>query len=251
MPGKLSKAAREALKAVKGKRARIVVEHIMKYGSITTDDLKDKYGYDHPPRAIKDVSDQGIPLLKIFVRKKDGKRMAEYCFGDLDNITAGRVGGRINFSKAFKQALAAEYGCQCCLCNAPFELRYLQIDHRIPYAVAGDGAAASRDVKDYLRVCGSCNRAKSWSCEHCPNCLVSKDPSVCATCYWASPLGYSHVATLDIRRLDLTWTGTEVPDYDAAKAKAGTDDEAMPKFVKEAVRRAVRKAPPDEPGEQA
>jgi len=75
-------------------------------------------------------------------------------------------------------------------------------------------------------VCGSCNRAKSWSCEHCPNGLETKDPKICAVCYWASPLKYTHVATLDIRRLDLTWTGTEVPDYDAAKAKAGPEDQA-------------------------
>ena len=164
MPGKLSKAARAALAAVTGKRARIVVEHILKHGSITTDDLKEKYGYDHPPRAIKDVSDQGIPLVKIIVKKKDGKRMAEYRFGDLDNITAGRVGGRANFPKAFKEALVAEYGSRCCLCNAPFEPRALQIDHRIPYLVAGDGVSPTLDVKDYMLVCGSCNRAKSKCC---------------------------------------------------------------------------------------
>lgn len=237
---KLSKSAQKALDAVTGKRARIVVQHILKHGSITTDDLKVKYGYDHPPRAIKDVSDQRIPLVKTTVRKKDGKRMAEYRFGDLDNISAGRVGGRQNFGKSFKSSLVAEYGGRCCLCNAPFESRYLQIDHRIPYLVAGNGDAAMLQVKDYMLVCGSCNRAKSWSCEHCPNGLVTKDPKVCATCYWADPLKYAHVATLDIRRLDLTWTGGEVPDFDAAKAKAGPEDQAMPKFVKEAVRRAVR-----------
>lgn len=91
MARKFSKAAKAALDAVTGKRARIVVEHIIKHGSITTDDLKERYGYDHPPRAIKDVSDQGIPLMKAIVRKADGKRMAEYRFGNLDNITAGRA----------------------------------------------------------------------------------------------------------------------------------------------------------------
>jgi hypothetical protein len=247
MPGKLSKAAREALDAVTGKRARIVIEHILKHGSITTDDLKEKYGYDHPPRAIKDVSDQGIPLVKAMVRKDDGKRMAEYRFGDLKNSTAGRIGGRANFAKAFKEALVAEYGFRCCLCNAALEPRYLQIDHRIPYAVAGDGVTATLDVKDYMLVCGSCNRAKSWSCEHCPNGLVGKDPKVCAACYWANPLKYTHVATQDIRRLDLVWTGEEVPDYDAAKAKAGPEDQAMPRFVKDAVRRALRGPTPDLP----
>jgi hypothetical protein len=240
MAERLSKAARQTLAAVTGKRARIVVEHILKHGSITTDDLKTKYGYDHPPRAIKDVSDQGIPLVKTIVHKNDGKRMARYRFGDLNDITAGRVGGRANFPKAFKKALVAEYGNRCCLCNAAFEPRYLQIDHRVPYTVAGDRAAASRDVKDYMLVCGSCNRAKSWSCEHCPNGLAAKDSKVCLTCYWASPLKYQHVATQDIRRLDLVWMGDEVSDYDAAKSKAGPGEQAMPQFVKDAVRRAVR-----------
>jgi hypothetical protein len=243
MPEKLSKAALEALALVKGKRARIVVEHILKYGSITTDDLKEQYGYDHPPRAIEDVSDQGIPLIKSTVRKESGRRMAEYRFGDLDNITAERTGGRVNFPKAFKAALLVEYGNRCCLCSTPFEGRYLQIDHRIPYLVAGEGAAGSRDVKDYLLVCGSCNRAKSWSCEHCPNGLVGKEPNVCATCYWANPLAYTHVTTRDIRRLDLTWTGDEVSEFDAAKKAAGPEADGMPKFVKDAVRRALRGGP--------
>lgn len=240
MASKYSKVAKAALDAVTGKRARIVVDHILKHGFVTTDDLKDKYGYGHPPRAKQDLQEQGIPVVTTFVKAKNGRRMAAYSFGDLDNVTAGRVGGRANFPKAFKQALVETYGSRCGLCNAPFEPRYLQIDHRIPYLVAGDGAAASRDVKDFMLVCGSCNRAKSWSCEHCPNGLVTKDPNICAVCYWASPLKYSHVATLDIRRLDLTWTGAEVPDYDAATAKAGMGADAMPMFVKEAVRRAVR-----------
>lgn len=239
MPKRLTKAALASLAAVTGKRARIVIEHLRKYGSITTDDLKERYGYDHPPRAIKDVSDQGIPLVKTIIRKKDGKRMAEYRFGDLGNIAAGRTGGRINFSKAFKGALVAEYGSRCCLCNVSLEARYLQIDHRIPYLVGGEGTESSRDVKDYMLVCGSCNRAKSWSCEHCPNGLVTKDARVCATCYWAYPLAYAHVATQDIRRLDLTWTGDEVRDYESAKAKAAVADQQMPNFVKEAVRRAI------------
>jgi len=245
MADRVSKAARRALDAVTGKRARIVVKHILQHGSITTDDLKQKYGYDHPPRAIKDVSDQGIPLIKATIRKQNGKRMAEYRFGDLDQIVAGRIGGRGTFSKAFKQTLLAEYGNRCSLCNAQFEPRYLQIDHRIPYIVAGDDAAASRNIKDYLLVCGSCNRAKSWSCEHCPNGVVAKQPAICAQCYWANPLSYTHVATQDIRRLDLTWIGNEVSEYEAAKTKAQAKGQAMPNFVKNAVRRALLENGPE------
>lgn len=43
--------------------------------------------------------------------------------------------------------------------------RDLQIDHRVPYEVAGE----SNELKteDFMLLCGSANRAKSWSCEHC------------------------------------------------------------------------------------
>jgi len=98
---KMSKAAMEALAAVTGKRARIVVEHIL------------KYGFHHDGRSQGEVRvrppasrHQGCFLTKAsrssrrIVSKKDGKRMAEYRFGDLDNITAGRIGGRTNFPKS-------------------------------------------------------------------------------------------------------------------------------------------------------
>jgi hypothetical protein len=46
--------------------------------------------------------------------------------------------------------------------------------------------------------------------------------------------------------LDLVWSGDEVPDFDAAKSKADSTDQSMPKFVKDVVRRAVRKITPEE-----
>jgi DeoR/GlpR family transcriptional regulator of sugar metabolism len=30
-------------------RARRLVEHILQYGQVTTEELRDLYGYDHPP----------------------------------------------------------------------------------------------------------------------------------------------------------------------------------------------------------
>lgn len=41
------------LKAVKGKRPRTVIEHILKHGQISTEELKSVYGYNHPPRAVR------------------------------------------------------------------------------------------------------------------------------------------------------------------------------------------------------
>ena len=46
---KLSKSVLDKLNAITDKRPSIVIQHILKYGFITTEDLKEKYGYEHPP----------------------------------------------------------------------------------------------------------------------------------------------------------------------------------------------------------
>lgn len=40
-----------ALARVTHRRARIVIEHILKHGHITTEELEDTYGYSHPPQG--------------------------------------------------------------------------------------------------------------------------------------------------------------------------------------------------------
>jgi hypothetical protein len=40
------------LESVDAKRPKTVIDHILKHGQITTEDLKNAYGYNHPPRAI-------------------------------------------------------------------------------------------------------------------------------------------------------------------------------------------------------
>jgi len=44
----------EHIKSITNKRANIVIDHIMKHGFITTEDLENTYGYNHPPRAARD-----------------------------------------------------------------------------------------------------------------------------------------------------------------------------------------------------
>ena len=53
-----TKELENLLKKVQGKRSKIVVNHILKYGKITTEELESKYGYKHPPRAARDVREQ-------------------------------------------------------------------------------------------------------------------------------------------------------------------------------------------------
>lgn len=45
----------ERCRAVKAKRPRTVIEHILEHGYITTEELRTRYGYNHPPRAARDV----------------------------------------------------------------------------------------------------------------------------------------------------------------------------------------------------
>lgn len=216
------------LAAVQGKRARIVIDHILQHGFVTTEELETVYGYKHPPRAIRDVREQGVPIETFAVKNTQGRSIAAYRFANLNQIQAGRIGGRKSFSKAFKQQLIEQHGSQCAICSTPYEERYLQIDHRVPYEIAGD--TTERNPNDYMLICGSCNRAKSWSCERCDNFQSIKDPTLCTRCYWALPLDYDHIALRTIRRLDITWHEEEVDQYEQLKMLA--ENQNLPDFVK-------------------
>jgi len=241
-PEKPSKEFLARLKAVESKRPRTVIEHILKHGFITTEELKEKYGYNHPPRAARDVREQGIPVETFAVKGSDGRKIAAYRLGDPAKVRRGLIGGRRAFPKAFKQALIKASGSRCSVCLQEYEERYLQIDHRTPYEVAGDVLFDERDSSSYMLICGSCNRAKSWSCEHCPNCSDTKSEKICASCYWAAPESYEHIATLNVRRLDLVWSGDETGVYDDLRGSADAAKEPMPTYVKKILQRIVRKA---------
>lgn len=52
---------RQLLDSVTNKRARFVIDTILEKGSCSTEDLK-RGGYEHAPRAARDVRELGIPL---------------------------------------------------------------------------------------------------------------------------------------------------------------------------------------------
>lgn len=228
----------DRLQAVTSKRARVVIDHILKHGHITTEELKAKYGYDHPPRAARDVREQGIPLETFKLSGSHGRSIAAYRFGDPAAVRAGRKGGRVAWPKEFKSALADRDGTRCAICHAEFDPRCLQIDHRVPYEVSGDSSSPLQPEK-FMLVCGSCNRAKSWSCEHCTNWSVVRSVETCKSCYWASPQRYSHIATVPIRRLDVTWSGTDVSDYDALVQQSLVAKAELPEFVKSVLKKSL------------
>jgi len=178
MPKKIPQDILEILQAVTAKRAKTVIGHIIDHGHITTEELKEQYGYNHPPRAARDVREQGIPLETFNVKDSTGRAIGAYRFGNLDH---------------------------------------------------------------YMLVCSSCNRAKSWSCEHCANWLTKHAPKICTECYWASPLEYKHIAMQDIRRLAMVWQDDEISQYDSIKEMAAIGDEDMPSFVKSLIRKQLKR----------
>ena len=224
----------EQITSITNKRAKIVIEHIMKYDFVTTEDLETTYDYNHPPRAARDVREAGIPLETFKVKSIEGKTIAAYRFGDLGQIQKNRVEGRVSFSKKFKKQLFEQFKGHCTICNARFEDRYLQIDHRIPYQISGD-VNSERKTSDFMLLCSSCNRAKSWSCEHCSNWKEKKTPKICLTCYWGTPENYTHFAGKEIRRMDLQWSGEEIKYYDAIKLIAERNKVELPEFVKKII----------------
>lgn len=236
---KLSKDFLARLDAVTAKRPRTVIEHILKHGFVTTEELRSLYGYHHPPRAARDVREQGIPLETFTVEDKKGRTIAAYRFADLSKARYGLLGGRRIFSREFKQSLVEANRSRCKVCSGEREQRYLQVDHCVPYEVAGDIAFDEKDLAAYMLLCGPCNRAKSWSCEHCQNWSEGKDPEVCQVCYWGNPDAYVHIALRQERRLDLVWSGKEVAVYEKLKAMAQTANEPMPEYVKRALDKAA------------
>ena len=225
----------ELLKSVKGKRPRTVIEHILENGQVTTEELKDIYGYNHPPRAIRDVREQGIPIETFRVTGSDGRRIGAYKFGNPSDVRATQLSGRTAFSSAMKTELIEKHGTRCNIYLESFPERELQIDHRIPFEIVGDNVDMSEDADAYMLICPSANRAKSWSCENCENWTL-KEVSNCQSCYWAFPESYSHVAMREIRRLDVLWAGEEVTEYDQLKETAGKVGEETTTYVKNVLR---------------
>jgi len=226
------------LQSITGKRARTVIDHILEHGHITTEDLSAKYGYEHPPRAAQDVKDAGIPIESFRVTDSRGRKIVAYRLGDPEDIRHLRSAGRRALPKQLKKELMERDQSRCQVCLTQLDGRYLQIDHRVPYEIGGEPAGKLQS-SDFMLLCGSCNRAKSWSCEHCDNRTGPRAPELCKTCYWGDPTDYSHIALLVVRRLDLTWTGEEVSDYDRIVRSSEKAGQELPSFVKGVLSQSV------------
>ena len=220
------------LSSVTKKRPKIVIQHILKYGFITTEELKNLYGYNHPPRAIRDVREHGIPLITYNVTGSDGRKIAAYKFGDYsdkkDNLSKSH--GRTALSKALKNALIEKYGSKCFIYIETIEKSILQVDHRIPYEIGGEHD--ENDIDSYMLLSPSANRAKSWTCEHCKNWKL-KDINFCLTCFCAHPEKYDHIAGKIRIIITLVFTGNEIEDYYKLIELTGEDN--AQNFIKEII----------------
>lgn len=181
MKKKLPKTFLKKLDAITKKRPKTVIQHILQHGFVTTEELKDM-GYEHAPRAARDVREQGIPLETFRVKDSNGRTIAAYRFGNPSEAEdkLSKAAGRTVLSKALKKALIEKYGSKCFIYLQPMDERLLQIDHRVPYEIGGE--QEEKDADRYMLLCPSANRAKSWTCEHCPN-WEEKDTAYCLKCF--------------------------------------------------------------------
>jgi hypothetical protein len=218
----------ERIAVVTNKRARFVLDHIVEKGLVTTEEIN-RAGYDHPPRAAQDVRDLGFRLKTIKVKHTNGRSIAAYVF-DEGELEPGKEGRRL-LPKKERDALIHAAGDKCQICGATHNL---QVDHRIPYEVAGETQRGEEEPFQILD--GSCNRKKSWACEHCQNWLETKSLDVCRSCYWASPTDYTHVAMEEQRREDLVWIGDEVRDFERVRREAERHERSVPEEIKRIVK---------------
>jgi len=200
------------LNSVKAHRPRTVIQHILKHGFITSQELKDIYDYNHPPRAIRDVREHGIPLLTYRIKGNDGRTIAAYKFDNPDKAksTLSKSAGRTVISKVLKQALIDKYGSKCFIYFETMDESLLQVDHRVPYEI--DGEQNEQATELYMLLSPSANRAKSWICEHCTN-WTRKDRAFCVKCFWTYPENYEHIAGKPHRIISIVFTGDEIEDY--------------------------------------
>ena len=232
---------RDLAEEVTAKRPRTVIDHLFEFGSINTEELQELYGYTHPPRAIRDVREAGIPIeSRRVVSPLTGRRITEYRFGHPDEVVHGRHAGRRALPASLKDRLIEEFGEVDQITGQQVPARMLQMDHRVPYEIAGDPKFPF-DPSDFMLLDASTQRSKSTACTECPNMISERSVSTCLSCYWANPDDHQHVATLPVRRVDVVWHADEVADHDALVAFLRDRGVSVPAMIKSVVRRLLGK----------
>ena len=227
---------KKLLSSVTNKRARFVIDTILEKGYCSTEDLKNG-GYEHAPRAARDVRELGIPLITFKIKDSIGKNIAAYKFGDWEKAKntnqLSKTSGRTQLTEKLKKALLDKYGAKCNLYGEEYPERLLQPDHRIPYEIGGD-PDDMMDLRYFMLLSPSANRDKSWACEHCAN-WSQKDMDMCKTCYYAYPENYEHIAGRLEKKLNITFTNEDLRLYEdivnQAKKNGRTYEEEVKRMI--------------------
>lgn len=229
----IPKDFKEILDAVTNKRARFVIDTILSKGFCSTEDLIHK-GYEHAPRAARDVREFGIPLDTFKVKDSNGKMITAYKFGDWEAAKRtnqlSKTLGRTQITENLKKALIDRYGARCHLYGEEYPERLLQPDHRIPYEIGGD-PADMLDADSFMLLSPSANRDKSWACEHCAN-WIEKDINMCKTCYYAYPEEYQHIAGNMEKRVNLVFHNEDMELFNQIAEQAGVHNISYQSAVK-------------------
>lgn len=247
--GDIPDPLKKKLKDVTSLRPLVVIYHMLKDGSISTERLQKEYGYDQAPRAAQDVKDHGIKLTSTSGRTSDGHRMVSYAL-DITGSVGTHKSGRRAFDKREKLAIASDqYDPSCDLCGLSLSIAELQADHRVPYDIAGELSDGDRTRAHVMLLCPSCNRSKSWACEHCPNWEPeARVPATCKSCYWSGNEGHAHAATVKGRWLTLSWRGPDVVDVDDVQEEATRNGVALDVAVRNLVTREAERLRKKRPG---
>lgn len=225
--GRISRRAWEACSA------------ILSRGSVTTLELRDQFGLQHPPRAIRDLKDAGVEVNSARV-KVEGKSIAQYRLVEksISKQTSIRQ-RRKAIPKQVKEDLIQKHGGRCTICGGTFPNNELQVDHRVPFEIGGDPEKWTDE--SIMLLCKSDNRSKSWACEHCANWKI-RDVKTCQNCYWSHPDGqYTHVTMKPERRLAITWSDAEVQQYEKAADEASELEESLQQFIKDSLDRSTKR----------
>ncbi len=235
---KVKAKAEQHLATKPNSRAAKAIRAILDKGSVTTADLA-VLGYDHPPRAAQDVKDATLPLIMKMVRRADGKRMASYRFPTEAEAVAGRAlrSGRLNVRPMFRRELMKHYGSADTITGAKLPATMLTVDHRVPFQVSGDAGLEDEDISQFMLLDRSMQSVKAWTCRHCPNVTTGLlDPEVCGRCFWAYPESYDHVATVEVRRTDIVWQGSDIPLHDRLQERAKNEGVTVAELLKQLAR---------------
>lgn len=222
----------DKLKSVKGKRPQTVIRLLLEKGTVTTEDLAEA-GYEHAPRAVRDVRELGIPIITDRTTGASGKSVASYRFGDpkdMQNVLS-KTNGRTVVLDKLRDKLVKAHGSICSIYLETLPERELQVDHRIPYEIGGEGDL--NDIDAFMLLSPSANRKKSWECEHCEN-WTKKDVKMCETCFWAYPEHYQHIAGKEERIAITRFSGDDAEKYDKLVLSEGKGGAA--EYIKDAVR---------------